>query len=1836
MDNINTFKPLENKSGVLVTGASGFLGGYLVKELLERSQNYIVCLIRPDEKNTGSVRLMENLYFLFGKDVVETWPLERIIAAEGDLEKEKFGFSEDVYNMLLERIDSVFHAAAMLWHFGKMEQFLRVNVQGTENLLAFCSTGSPKKMNHISTLAVSGRRCDNPENLFSEKDFHENMKCPNVYVETKHEAEKRLRPAMLAGQDVRIFRPGFIMGDSKTGRFKKHITSDAQYLHLQGHIFMRTAPPLYDDDFMDLTPIDYAAAAIVYIALEPDTPAGVYHVCNPEPILKTKIWDVIREYGFPIRIIEPEGYLENVLDADDELFLRGLQSVIVYLGDYEKSPAIFDSSETLKRLEGSGIKCPAPDDALLNRYIDYCVDIGFLPKPSVLNDLTHMNIFPIKDSLVLGIDIGSISLDIVLLDWQKNTIFTRYIRHNGQPDKVLCEQLEELEKKYIISAVAVTGMAAERTRHMLGACIVNEVIAQVVAANYYYPNARAIIDIGGQDSKYIQLESATDKNNSGLQLKDFSVSSMCASGTGSFLDQQATRLGLDIENDFGNVALRSKNPARIAGRCSVFAKSDMIHLQQKGTPIEDIVAGLCHALARSFKANVVGVKTLCLPIALVGGVAANVGVIKALYSEFQLDLEQLFVPNNFALAGAFGAAIFLIDEQDKAVPYKGCAAFSEALKQRIPEKTLVPLKLSSMNNLQGSYKGIHAHNLESKELLKPSEASLQSMSLMGSSESEDKDDSIRSNMCLPLEQRTAVYLGVDIGSISTNIVLLNEKNEMFAKYYLMTASRPIEAVKTGFKDIMQRYGNLVDVQAVGVTGSGRHLIGDLIGADIIVNEITAHATASAFICPEVDTIFEIGGQDSKYIYLDKGLVKDFTMNKACAAGTGSFLEEQSEKLGISIKRDFAKLAISAVNPVNCGEQCTVFIDSEIVRHQQCGTPVNEIAGGLAYSIATNFLHRVVEKRFIGEHILFQGGVAFNVAVLAAFEQLTGKSIIVPPHNEVMGAIGCCLLAKRKKLESQALKTTFTGFDVLEKGYIQESFQCNACANQCDISKILVKKHQPLFYGGRCERYEVRRKVADKKMRDLFAERENLLMTTYQPKENTKPLGIIGYPRALTYYEYFPFFQAFFSELGFVIMSSPATNAQIIHDGVSVVASATCFPTKVAHGHVAWMKNAILEGKADYMLIPSIIETVATSEDHPYANHCSYIQFIPDLVNEALHLESSGIHLLRPALHFRVGKDQVLRELMQTAKSIGIKSKSKIREACDAAYAAQESFRKSRDILGKEILESLKDDDMAIVLVGKAHNIHDPGTNMNLSRILRGMGIQTIPGDILDLFHSPEVGKAWRNLTLAMGQRSIVAADIVRRNPRLNAIYLANFGCVNDSMYPHFFGREMGEKPFLLLEIDEHSAEAGVVTRCEAFIDAVENFTVAHNILPHRVKKIEFDPDSDRVLYLPHAANGMVVWAAALRAYGLNAKTLPPPDKRSLEWGRKCLDGKECLPCTIMTGDMIRLIKDEGIEPSKVAFFMPGSCGSCRYDLFKPLQQIIFEDLGLGEVALVDEYQGANHKLHAIMSNASCGRLTWKGFIALDILEKLRLHIRPYEIEKGDTDKSYFLCLDKLVEVVEVKGNVEKAVINIVKIMNNVSVDRSISRPIIGLVGEAYLRNVDYASNNIVQCIEQMGGEIRMRAIMEVLWYSLYKQRYFEELGRHHFKALVYRMQHGILNRIEKKIRRHAAKSLPTPYEKPIWDVINKSGLNLDAGLGFGASIEMAESGIHGIIHAIPFNCVPGTVIQGLEGRFRSLFPSIPFMTVGFSGQNDLGINIRLEAFVHQCRSLASVSINKSQ
>jgi len=479
-----------------------------------------------------------------------------------------------------------------------------------------------------------------------------------------------------------------------------------------------------------------------------------------------------------------------------------------------------------------------------------------------------------KEKLRFGFDLGSISINTVVMKKEGQVLDSRYDHCQGKPFEKLRDILLELEKEYDreqFSSLSFTGTGGKLAAKLLGGAFVNEIVAQSTSVSSLYPQVRTVIEMGGEDSKLIFLDQVDEQSS---RLSDFELNTLCAAGTGSFLDQQANRIGISIENEFGELALKSEDPPRIAGRCSVFAKSDMIHLQQIATPVHDIVAGLCFAVARNFISSLGRGKTLSFPLMFQGGVSFNTGMIRAFRELLKAGEEDLIIPEYNASMGAIGAVLYHLQEDSK--------------------------KLSGYRGTDKLEEYIHGEKSRGKsfEALTPPESNIQK-EVHPLPESDE-----------PCE----VYLGLDIGSLSTNVVLIDMENRVIARRYLPTASKPLEAIRTGMSEIFEEVGDRVVVKAAGTTGSGRYLTGDFIGADLIRNEITAQATAAISCDPEVDTIFEIGGQDSKYISIDNGVVVDFEMNKVCAAGTGSFLQEQAEKLDINIIEEFGEMALSADKP----------------------------------------------------------------------------------------------------------------------------------------------------------------------------------------------------------------------------------------------------------------------------------------------------------------------------------------------------------------------------------------------------------------------------------------------------------------------------------------------------------------------------------------------------------------------------------------------------------------------------------------------------------------------------------------------------------------------------------------------------------------------------------------------------------------------------------------------------------------------------------------------------------------------------------------------------------
>ena len=490
-----------------------------------------------------------------------------------------------------------------------------------------------------------------------------------------------------------------------------------------------------------------------------------------------------------------------------------------------------------------------------------------------------------------------------------------------------------------------------------------------------------------------------------------------------------------------------------------------------------------------------------------------------------------------------------------------------------------------------------------------------------------------------------------MGSISTKAAVIDAQDQLLAKVYLMTAGRPLEAVRRVLAAIAGQVADHVCIRGAATTGSGRYLTGDFLGADLVINEITAQATAAAAIDPQVDTIFEIGGQDSKYIGLDRGVVVDFEMNHACAAGTGSFLEEQAERLGIGIRQQFGQLALSSRAPIRLGERCTVFMESDLLSHQQRNAPTADLAAGLSYSIVTNYLNRVVGQRQIGDRIFFQGGTAFNQGVVAAFQNVTGRKVTVPPHHEVTGAIGAALLAHCHQTRYGHTVSRFAGFSLSDQQYTVRSFACAACSNNCDIHEVAIAGREPLYYGSRCDRYNRQYERPPGDLPDLFAERRRMLRNfahVDSPPDPQRPT--VGIPMALLNHHLLPFWGTLLAELQANVALSPTTNSLIVDRGVQAVMASPCFPVKLAHGHVL----DLIDRGVDYVWLPSVATLPGETAGTAYSQVCPYITAIPYQIGVVLEAAGLKVRILQPHVSFQEGPRSVLRSLAGTGRQLGVR------------------------------------------------------------------------------------------------------------------------------------------------------------------------------------------------------------------------------------------------------------------------------------------------------------------------------------------------------------------------------------------------------------------------------------------------------------------------------------------------------------------------------------------------------------------------------------------------------
>lgn len=1383
----------------------------------------------------------------------------------------------------------------------------------------------------------------------------------------------------------------------------------------------------------------------------------------------------------------------------------------------------------------------------------------------------------------LGIDIGSVSVKLVLTDEGK-VAREVYRRFRGGPFETLYELLNEQfsELRGQSFPLGVTGIGGKTVHSILGGKFFGE-IASLARGNFRVaPHVRTVIEMGGEDSKLLILDGERKT------VLDFAMNAQCAAGTGSFLDQQAGRLKISIEDEFGQLALKSKNPPRIAGRCSVFAKSDMIHLQQIATPDYDIVAGLCFAVARNFKSSIARGKKFEKPIAFEGGVAANPGMVRAFTDLLELEDSKLIIPEYFNVMGALGAAL-LAGEEDTVI------------HDFDPEKITAYLKYRTV-----AESGREALSFDFPDL---------------------------KYYDITLAQRPAdvdgleVFLGIDVGSLSTNVALIDNDHRVIARRYLMTEGRPIEAIRRGLREIGNEVGNRVIVKAVGTTGSGRYLTGDFVGADIVRNEITAQATAAIDIDPNVDTIFEIGGQDSKYVSIDKQAVVDFEMNKACAAGTGSFLQEQAEKLNIRIETEFGEKALCARCPVGCGERCTVFMESDLVAHQRSGADKDDLLAGLAYSIVTNYLTKVVGDRKIGNHIFFQGGVAWNKAVVAAFEKLLGKKVTVPPHHDVTGAIGAAILAKEKVAEP-GFRTSFKGFDLHKRRYKIETFTCDSCSNQCEIHKVEIEGEQPLYYGSRCEKYDVEQRSDRALPPDFVKIRQKLLFKRYLKfKKPKKVRGRIGIPLALHFFDHYPFWRAFFEELNFRVVNSDISNQKIVEEALELFIAETCFPIKLTYGHIA----NLMRKKVDIIFFPGLIKVSEGSEESDDGAYiCPYVQSIGSSIRASFDFESAGIRFINPVVSLSSDTTDLKHKLKQLASDLRL-SDRELKRAVDVGLKAYQAYKRSLREEGEKVLNDLTSDEKAMVIVSRPYNGYDRRLSLELPDKIRKLGFKAIPLDFLPLGNG-EADSPY--MYWHYGRTILTAGDYIRKHPNLFAVYITSFGCGPDSFITHFFRKRMSGKPYLQLELDEHSADAGLITRCEAFIDSLRFYQFNMPVSSFSIRCDDFKP-FEKTIYIPNMCDHAYVMRAALERFGLTAEVLDEPDELTLDYGKKFTTGKECFPCVVTTGDMIKKIKSNGFDASRGVFLMPGADGPCRFGLYSQYHRMVLDDLGYRDIPIFSPHSKDGYAEFKLDGTAF-RKVTWQGLVFLDCLTKLLHRVRPYEVNRGEAEKLHLHYLQRLDRAIVNDEPFESVAAEAAAAFKKIKT-RDERLPLVGVVGEIYLRNNRFSNNHLIEKLEKLGLEVWLATFCEWPMYTSldYRRDAFQDRD---FKGFIQSgiqvfMQRRYEHKIANAFKRHIDLGDDYPVEKVMRLASNYLPIDFkgEAILTIGKAMEMVMEGAVGIVNAMPFNCMPGTVVSSLSKKVSEDLGGVPWLNISYEGLRDSGEDTRLEAFADQVRAFTRSS-----
>ncbi|WMJ81063.1 acyl-CoA dehydratase activase-related protein [Clostridium sp. MB40-C1] len=1376
----------------------------------------------------------------------------------------------------------------------------------------------------------------------------------------------------------------------------------------------------------------------------------------------------------------------------------------------------------------------------------------------------------------LGLDVGSTTVKLVMIDQDNNMVYGTYKRHFSNIRETIAKLIEEAYLKFSKDSITinVTGSGGLSISKWLEIPFVQEVIASSKTVEDVIPNTDVAIELGGEDAKITYFDKSIEQRMNGT----------CAGGTGAFIDQMAVLLQTDAAG-LNELAKEYKVIYPIASRCGVFAKTDIQPLLNEGASKEDLAASIFQAVVNQTISGLACGRPIKGRVAFLGGPLHFLSELRTRFIKtLNLSKDQIIFPKNSQLFVAIGAALY--SRRENPIPFK-------TLHESLP-------KLNQVS----------AYEVKRFNPLFKDENELEKFKL--------KHEDYKVKRCDIGAYEGKCFLGIDAGSTTTKAVLIGEDGSLLYSHYDSNKGKPLNRTIEILREIYSVLPKKASIVNSTVTGYGEGLIKAALKVDIGEIETIAHYKAAEFFVPGVEFILDIGGQDMKCMKIKDGVIESIMLNEACSSGCGSFIETFAKSLGMEVE-EFAKEAVFAKEPVDLGSRCTVFMNSRVKQAQKEGATVGDISAGLSYSVIKNALYKVIKLRNpndIGGKIIVQGGTFYNDAVLRSFEKIIGKTVVRPDIAGLMGAFGAALISKERYIEGY--KTELLSLDDIDSFNADTSMKrCGGCGNNCLLTINKFSNKEIFISGNRCERGLGKGKIKNT-IPNLYEYKYKRIFNYVPLKRDEAVRGVVGIPRVLNMYENYPYWFTFFNELGFSVELSSRSSKEIYEMGMETIPSeSVCYPGKLVHGHIM----DLLSKKIDFIFYPCIPIDKKEQEEADNKYSCPIVTSYPEVIKNNMDiLREKNIEFLNPFLPMD-NINRLSKRLYEEFKDFGI-GKKEIFEAANKAWQERENARNDIRIQGEEALKYLKKTGKkGIVLAGRPYHV-DPEINHGIASLITEYDMAVFTEDSI-----AHLGKVKRPLRVVdqwvYHSRLYAAAEFVACEDNLELIQLNSFGCGLDAVTSDQVEEILSEhnKIYTLIKIDEVSNLGAARIRIrslKAAIEEREKKGIKSEYKPKLNEKIIFTEEMRKkhtILSPQMSPIHFQFVEEAMSSSGYNIKILPSVDKDAIEEGLKYVNNDACYPSIIVVGQMIEALKSGKYDINNTSLIITQTGGGCRASNYIGFIRKALKEAGFSKVPVISlNYVGLESNPGFTISYS----MAKKSLIALlfgDLMMRVLYRVRPYEKIKGSANLLYDKWVEKCKKVIR-DGNfklAKKYIYQIVEDFDNLEVI-DVRKPRVGVVGEILVKYHPTANNDIVGILEKEGAEAVVPDLTDFFLYCAYDETFKYKYLSGNLKSKL--LSDGAILYIE-HFRKDMKKALNSSNRfsapvtirelaegaKPILSLGNQTG---EGWFLTAEMVELIKSGVKNIVCTQPFACLPNHVTgKGVIKELRRRYNDVNIVPIDY-------------------------------